>query len=171
MQYPYWFIKAVDFTLEREKGYVNDPKDSGGETNWGISKRSYPQVDIKHLTREGAKMIYYNDFWNPLYEQIPNKVVMIRLFDTGVNMGVEVAVSVLQTTLRHFYDLPQVVIDGQFGQVTLRALEVTLASDPKFYETYRDVLNSFYVILTLLNHKKTRYLHGWENRLNEQIRI
>ena len=45
-------------------GYVNDPKDPGGETNYGISKRAYPDVDIKNLTEDGAKDIYKRDYWD-----------------------------------------------------------------------------------------------------------
>ncbi len=41
-----------------EGGYTNDPRDPGGETNWGISKRAYPNLDIKNLAMEEAKRIY-----------------------------------------------------------------------------------------------------------------
>jgi lysozyme family protein len=63
-------MTAFDSTFDRlignEGGYSNDPADPGGETNWGISKRSYPNVDIKKLTKDGAKAIYLMDFWSPL---------------------------------------------------------------------------------------------------------
>ncbi len=57
------FDKALDFTLSWEGGYSNDPVDPGGETNFGISKRAYPNVDIKALTRESASAIYERDYW------------------------------------------------------------------------------------------------------------
>ena len=41
------FERAIDKTLAWEGGYVNDPKDPGGETKYGISKRAHPDVDIK----------------------------------------------------------------------------------------------------------------------------
>ena len=47
--------------ISHEGGYSNDAKDPGGETNFGISKRAYPQVDIKNLTRDAAKQIYKRD--------------------------------------------------------------------------------------------------------------
>ena len=53
------FEAAVDRVLGHEGGYVNHPNDPGGETNWGISKRSYPNVDIKALTREGVLRLCY----------------------------------------------------------------------------------------------------------------
>ena len=44
-----------------EGGYVNNPNDKGGETKYGISKRAYPNLDIKNLTLKKAEEIYYND--------------------------------------------------------------------------------------------------------------
>jgi len=49
------FDEIIEVVLEHEGGYVNDPDDPGGETNFGIAKRSHPDVDIKNLTKEGAK--------------------------------------------------------------------------------------------------------------------
>lgn len=51
-----------------EGGYVNDPNDPGGETKFGISKRSYPHLDIKNLTEDDAKKIFIEDFFNPYFE-------------------------------------------------------------------------------------------------------
>lgn len=58
------FEEAVEFVLAYEGGYVNDPNDPGGETNFGISKRAYPNVDIKNLTREDVIDIYRRDYWD-----------------------------------------------------------------------------------------------------------
>ncbi|MBI5843910.1 MAG: hypothetical protein HZB23_04475 [Deltaproteobacteria bacterium] len=48
--------------MAHEGGYVNDPADPGGETRFGISRRAYPNEDIKALTRERAAEIYYRDY-------------------------------------------------------------------------------------------------------------
>ena len=58
------FDEIIEITLEHEGGYVHDPKDLGGETNFGIAGRFYPDVDIKNLTKEGAKEIYKKDYWD-----------------------------------------------------------------------------------------------------------
>ena len=50
-----YFIERV---LVHEGGYVNDPRDPGGETKYGIAKRSYPGVDIRNLTRAQAVGIW-----------------------------------------------------------------------------------------------------------------
>jgi lysozyme family protein len=45
------FDQIIDKVLKHEGGYVNDPNDPGGETNYGISKRAYPDVDIKNSNK------------------------------------------------------------------------------------------------------------------------
>ena len=57
------FDEIIDITLHHEGGYVHDPKDLGGETNYGIAKRFYPDVDIKNLTESEAKDILYTPFF------------------------------------------------------------------------------------------------------------
>ena len=60
------FDQAIEVILKHEGGYANNPNDSGGETKYGISKRSYPELNIRGLTRDYAKKIYEQDFWKPL---------------------------------------------------------------------------------------------------------
>lgn len=59
--------------INREGVYVNDPYDPGGETKYGICKRSYPNLNIKELTLEEAKKIYHRDFWKRgKFEDVPD---------------------------------------------------------------------------------------------------
>ena len=82
----------VERTLRHEGGYVDDPDDAGGETNWGISKRQYPDVDIKSLTREDAIAIYKRDYYDPLtLPTIWPIQVRWKLFDIAVNQGLSLA--------------------------------------------------------------------------------
>lgn len=81
------FDFAFSFILRWEGGYVNDPNDPGGETKFGISKRSYPQLDIKNLTEEQAKTIYRRDFWERCgCHEMPWPMDVV-VFDTAVNCG------------------------------------------------------------------------------------
>ena len=81
------FRKAVDRLLGHEGGYVFHPRDPGGETKWGISKRSYPDLDIKNLSREYAISLYKLDFWIPLNcDDLPFPLAF-QVFDAGVNHG------------------------------------------------------------------------------------
>ena len=107
------FDTAFDRLLGHEGGYVNHPDDPGGETNWGISKRSYPSVDIKALTRLQAKEIYRRDFWDPLGDA--PAAVKFQAFDFAVNSGIQTAVRKLQAAIG-------VADDGHWGPVSARKL-------------------------------------------------
>ena len=96
------FDTAMTAVLGYEGGYVNDPNDPGGETNWGISKRAYPNLDVKNLTRDGAIQIYRRDYWDALgCDRFPS-VIAIALFDAAVNQGPVAAVRILQRALATF---------------------------------------------------------------------
>lgn len=83
------FEECVNHVLRWEGGYSNDPNDPGGETNFGISKRSYPKLDIKHLTRDQAKQIYFVDYWQAVgADKMPDGLNLLT-FDTAVNCGVK----------------------------------------------------------------------------------
>lgn len=84
------FKLAFTFSLRWEGGdkYTNDPVDPGGETKYGISKRAYPDVDIKSLTLAEAEQIYYNDYWLKAGCDTMDKDLAIVVFDAAVNCGV-----------------------------------------------------------------------------------
>ena len=113
------FDTAVRFVLEHEGGYVWHPADPGGETNFGISKRAYPNEDIRNLTRERAIEIYRRDYWDAL----PDVSGSLRflLFDFGVNAGVSRSIRTLQAAIG-------TTADGIFGPKSLAALNA--CSDP-----------------------------------------
>lgn len=115
------FEIAVNRTLGHEGNYVNDPNDPGGETNWGISKRSYPQLDIRNLTREDAVAIYLRDFWEPLDKTVPASV-KFQLFDFAVNSGIGNAIRALQRACN-------VVPDGHWGPISSAAAGYISESD------------------------------------------
>ena len=94
------FEKAVFFTIEREGGYVNDPHDPGGETKYGISKRSYPDLDIPNLKREDAEAIYRKEYWDKCKcSDLPHGIDLLT-FDAAVNQGPEAAIKMLQRALK-----------------------------------------------------------------------
>lgn len=110
------FEIAVGLVLEHEGGYSDDPADRGGETKYGISRRSYPDEDIKNMTLDRAKDIYYNDFWLPLMGfELPDKIA-VMVFDMAVNSGRTPAMRCLQRALG-------VKDDGWVGPMTKQALK------------------------------------------------
>lgn len=109
------FDQAFERLIGHEGGYVDNPKDPGGETKFGISKRSYPGEDIKGLTLDRAKAIYKRDFWGPSgCEAVPD-AIKFDLFDMAVNSGCGTAIKTLQ---RAAGSAP----DGLLGPNTLQAI-------------------------------------------------
>jgi lysozyme family protein len=90
--------QALSFTLKHEGGYVNDPNDPGGETNFGISKRAFPNLDIKNLTLDQVSGIYEKKYWIPAGCQELDLPLAVCVFDTAVNMGVGRALEFLKQT-------------------------------------------------------------------------
>lgn len=82
------FTKAMTHVVKWEGGYVNHPSDPGGETKFGISKRSYPHLDIKNLTLKDAFSIYYFDYWRPLHLDDLEFDLAASIFDAAINVGV-----------------------------------------------------------------------------------
>ena len=115
------FDEIIEQVLEHEGGYVNDPKDLGGETNFGITKRFYPELNIKELTIEKAKQIYKDDYWDKnRVESLPQELWHI-FFDMCVNMGRRTAVKVLQrAAVNRGRDIE---VDGGLGPMTIGALK------------------------------------------------
>lgn len=110
------FDLAFDRLMGHEGGYVNHPNDPGGETNWGISKRSYPDVDIKNLTRAQAKEIYRHDFWVKIHADELHDGVAFQVFDFAVNSGIHTAIRYLQRALG-------VADDGWWGPISQAAAD------------------------------------------------
>ncbi len=81
------FERAIAFVLRHEGGYVNDPRDPGGETKFGISKRAYPGFDIKNLTEEQAIEIYRKDYWDRAGCGVLDWPLCLVHFDACVNLG------------------------------------------------------------------------------------
>ena len=110
------FARAIPILLEEEGGLVDNPNDPGGLTNYGISRRSYPNVDIRALTAEAAAAIYARDFWPACgADKLPWPLCLF-VFDHAVNAGSAAAIKCLQRALR-------VSADGQLGPITLGAVE------------------------------------------------
>ena len=146
------FEEAFRLLIGHEGGYSNDPKDPGGETKYGISKRSYPRVDIGALTLEGAHRIYRADYWDKIHGDDLDPALALVAFDAAVNNGVGQAVRWLQGALG-------VKQDGVIGPVTLNALA---AADPQ--KTLVELhAQRIYMMAGLSTWK--HFGRGWSRRL------
>ncbi len=152
------FKHVVEYILKWEADYSNDPKDPGGETNFGISKRAYPDVDIKNLTREGAIEIYRSDYWDACRcEDLPAEVATM-VFDMAVNQGVPYAKTTLQTVLG-------VKVDGNIGPLTM-----SVAKASPGIKTMHEIADLRAVrYLSMNNATEERYEKGWIKRLIETV--
>ncbi len=110
------FEQAFERLIGHEGGYVNSRADPGGETKFGISKRSYPQEHIAALTLDRARQIYQRDFWGPCGADALPEGVRFAVFDLAVNSGVTAAIRILQRAVG-------TSIDGVLGPRTLQAAQ------------------------------------------------
>ena len=82
------FDRAIEFVLRWEGGLANHGADPGGLTNYGISKASYPDLDIANLTKEQAIDIYRRDYWQRSgADKMAWPLCLVHL-DSAVNAGV-----------------------------------------------------------------------------------
>ena len=152
------FDEIIEITLKHEGGYVHDPKDLGGETNFGIAKRFYPDVDIKNLTEEEAKEIYKQDYWvKNRVEELPENLRHI-FFDMCVNQGRGTAVKILQRACNA--KGANLAIDGGFGPGTHAAIDTYKPS----IERVRCYRLKFYYDLVNKKPEQERFLFGWFKR-------
>ena len=132
---PIFVKKFVDDTLEHEGGYVNNPDDNGGETNWGITKRvaeSFSDYwenynwdgEMATMPRVFAQDLYvYEYYYRPKFNLMEeeSKLISKELFDTGVNMGTSKPVKFLQRVLNVSTDGEALVVDGLLGNKTVES--------------------------------------------------
>lgn len=116
------FAKYIERVLGHEEGYVNDPHDPGGETKWGISKRSYPLINIKQLTRDEAISIYYRDFWLKIMGDRLHDGAAYQILDSAVNSGIFQSIRFMQRAIG-------AADDGVFGPYSQKAMGLVQESD------------------------------------------
>ena len=164
----------IDAMIEVEGDYVDDPDDSGGETNYGITEaeaRSWGYLGpMRELPRSVAFDIYSARYWDAvraddLLELCPD--IAAEVVDTGVNCGTARASEFLQRALnvlnRRGALYADLVADGQIGPATLSALAEYLAGrESSVLVRALDCLQgSFYIELAERREKDERFVYGW----------
>jgi len=169
------YNKAFDVVIGHEKGYVNDPDDPGGETKYGITKRAFPNEDIKNLTLERAKEIYYNNYWNTKKLNLDDIAkfddkIAIELFDTGVNQGIVTASKYLQEALnllnRNEKLFPDMKVDGWVGETTMNNLNKLRSYDkPALLKVLNGLQFMRYYNIVKRNPTQEKFFSGWMKRV------
>lgn len=159
------FKIALKRVLKHEGGYVNDPKDKGGETNYGITIGTARQFgytgSMRSIPMDVVEKIYKARFWDALgCDELADKygfAFAFQLFDAGVNHGVGNAKRMLQRAVG-------VVDDGVIGKVTRQAIDDNA-------ERLTDLFNAeriaFYTKISSFNH----FGRGWMRRMSDNLRF
>ena len=169
------FERALDFVLEMEGGYTNDPADHGGATNKGITQSEYTDwLKVNHLPARlvadildaDLREIYRTEYWLlGRCDQMPWPVNLAH-FDACVNVGVGQAAKFLQRSVG-------AKADGLVGPKTLEALNGKLKTSSAMAAALRLVRPRalFYKQLVEKDSSQKRFLNGWLNRLTSLWRV
>ena len=165
------YQKCLETILHHEGGYVNHPKDPGGETNLGVTKRVYEswvmendlnQKDMKDLLVEDVAPIYKKNDWDRVKgDQLPNGLGLC-VFDFGVNAGTGRAAKYLQTMIG-------TVADGGIGPNTLKALGNYVEENglEQTIKNYQEARQEYYESLSTFE----TFGRGWTRRVNETTQL
>jgi lysozyme family protein len=155
------FEDIIEKVIADEGGYVNDPDDAGGETKWGISKRSFPDINIKELTRKEAISIYERFYWIPSKaEKLPSDIRAVY-FEMVVNMGQPSAVRILQRACNGAG--AKIGVDGRIGAMTVGASQKVSTERLVSYQVL------FYAQLVTRKPDQEKFWFGWFMRAVEDI--
>ena len=157
------FEKCLEIILHHEGGYVNHPKDPGGETNLGVTKRVYEEwggtKDMKDLTVEDVAPIYKKNYWDKVRgDDLPNGLDLC-IFDFAVNAGPGRAAKMIQKMIG-------VTVDGGIGPNTLRALglyEEEVGGVAEVILEYQKQRQAYYESLSTFD----TFGRGWTRRVDE----
>lgn len=152
------FDEALRRTLKNEGGLVDDPHDPGGLTQYGISQRAYPRIDISSLTLVDARNIYRRDYWQRAgCDLLQDKEIACKLFDLAVNIGPLRAVKMLQAAVNHLG--AGLTVDGRLGPVTAAAVNRQRHPEALLMALRAEAARYY------INLDQPRYLAGWLARL------
>lgn len=169
--------KIIEGVLDREKGYVNNPKDAGGETMWGITvetaRRNGYAGPMRELSRDRAAKIYLNEYVTaPGFMRIAaiNLAIAEEMVDSGVNCGPSRPGPWLQRTLnllnREAKLFPDLVVDGVLGPATQAALMHVLRhrgadGEKVILRCLNNLQGVYYMEITERRSANEEFFFGW----------
>jgi len=169
--------KIINHIIAVEGGYVDDPDDSGGATNFGITeavaRANGYQGHMRDLPRQTAFDIYAAKYWDSVKADDLKTIdprICAEVVDTGVNMGVGRASRFLQRALTALNNrgahYPDIVVDGRIGPATVAALQAYVDKrDGAGVTVLLRLLNALqcvqYVKLVERREKDEKFLFGW----------
>jgi len=173
-----------------EGGFVDDPTDRGGTTNYGISLRFLKAVgridanhdgfadldlnfdtvldgqDIRALTPDIAGDLFLKHFYlGPGFWVLP-RPYDAAMFDQAINGGTTAAVKILQRALNQFAP-PRLVVDGDLGNHTHATLIEQMRGGKPVLERVRGEAAARYRAIVAADPSQRKYLKGWLRRAQE----
>ena len=160
------YDKCLKTILHHEGGYVNHPKDPGGETNLGVTKRVYQEhggtKDMKDLLVEDVAPIYKKGYWDKMKgDDLPGGLDLC-VFDFGVNAGPGRAAKFLQSMIG-------TTVDGGIGPNTLAKVEeyVRENGEHETVKKYKEMRQKYYEQLSTF----ATFGKGWTRRVEETTKL
>lgn len=181
------FDAALGLVLEFEGKYAHDPRDPGGETYQGISRRYHPGwpgwaiidgykpdprfpeiIDGDQKLASLIKDFYRREFWEQIDgDRLPAALALL-VFDTAVNMGIAPAVKLLQKACNYLNGQPVLEPDGILGNTTLAAVtSLTRDSGHQLCGKYLRLREQRYQKLVADRPALQKFLKGWLRRLDQ----
>ena len=161
--------QVITAILGREGGFVDDPQDSGGRTNFGITQTTADDLglgDVADLTYNQAFAAYRRMFADWRIDQMVEFHTFALIADACVNHGSGRAVKWLQEALG-------IVDDGVIGPQTLQALEASAKLQRGSEALYASILSlriAFYGAIIGAHPYNAKWAHGWLTRAASFLR-
>jgi lysozyme family protein len=153
-----FFERIVKNIIKNKGGYVKNPSDPRGETNFGISKRNYPLLDIENLTKEQAKSIYYRDYWlGSKCNLIEDFELAQKVFDLSVNLGILQTIDLTERALRCFWRF--LLNKGVAEPIKITAINEV--NSKELLCALKSEAAAHYRILVILNPHFSKFLEEW----------
>ena len=164
------FEECLARVLKHEGGYVNDPLDSGGRTNLGVTQRVWEEfvghpvseADMRALTPQKVAPMYKIKYWNPSYCAVLPKGLDYVVFDFAVNAGTGRSVKTLQPAIG-------CVADGVIGPRTMAAINDANPKD--LIAKFSDARADFYQGIVARKPDQARFIKGWLNRVEDARKL
>jgi lysozyme family protein len=171
------YTKTIDNIILKEKGYVNNPTDRGGPTNWGITEKvariNGYMGDMKDMPRDVAEKIYKMRYIiNPGFHRISlvSEKIAEEVIDTGVNMGPAAAATILQRLLNAFNangsKYADIFVDGSIGPASIAALTAFLKwrgaeGEVVLLKALNAIQAARYLDIAEANKSQEAFFYGW----------
>lgn len=170
------FNSAFQYVLINEGGFSNDPDDSGGATNFGITHDDLAKFlghgvstsDVRDMSQDTAQAIYEAFYWSPLHlDNVNDNGMATCIFDTGVNRGISVGAKYAQRVCNDLGS--NIVVDGKIGPISIGQINQYKAA--KFIQHYYDLVKNGYDGIVASHPSQRVFYNGWMARAKRLLTL